>query len=413
MRKPELLAPAGDFEKLKAAVLYGADAVYIGGQRFGLRANAKNFEADEMARGIVFAHDHGCKVYVTANIFAHEADFDGMADTFRTLADMGADALIVADPGVFALAREGVPCLDIHISTQANITNARAARFWRDAGAKRVVLAREMSLRDITRLSECLPPGLETEAFVHGAMCVAYSGRCLLSAAMTGRSGNKGACAQPCRWSYALVEDKRLDAPLPVYEDERGAYILNARDLCMIEHVPALIKAGLHSFKIEGRMKSPYYVATVVSAYRRAIDDYFKDPALYESRKQDYVQEVVKASHRQYATGFYFGEPSQIIENAAYVRTYDFAGLVHDYDTQTQIATIEQRNKLKRGDKIEILRPGKPFMAYTIEQMTNEAGQPIAEAPHAQQIIKLKIPEPVEKFAMLRKEVGSRDHRDC
>lgn len=406
-RKIELLAPAGDLEKLKIAVLYGADAVYLGGTSFGLRAKAKNFDYDQMKEGVDFAHEHGAKVYVTCNIFAHNDDFSGLPEYLKELEKIGVDAILVADPGMFAVARKTVPNMDIHISTQANNTNYHTALFWKNLGATRVVMARELSLKEIKGISDNIPEDLEIEAFVHGAMCISYSGRCLLSNYLSGRDANKGACAHPCRWQYYVTEKTRPNEYMPIVEDERGTYIFNSKDLCMIEHIPELLEAGIMSLKVEGRIKTCFYVGTVIRAYREAIDDYLKDPALYESKKEYYLQEVAKASYRGFTTGFYYGKPSdkdQIYTTSSYIRTYDFIGMVLDYDADTGFATIEQRNKFVVGDKVEFLRHSGEVFEMTIEEMYNHDGERITEAPHPQQIVKLKVSAPVESFDMMRKE---------
>lgn len=406
IKKPELLAPAGDLEKLKVAILYGADAVYIGGEHFGLRAKAKNFTIDEMKEGISFAHSHNSKVYVTANIIAHNEDFHGMDEYFKTLEQIGADAILVADPGVFQVAKEYVPNMQIHLSTQANNTNYKSANFWYSLGIKRIVVARELSLEEIKQISQNINDDMEIEAFIHGAMCISYSGRCLLSNYMTNRDANRGECSHPCRWKYYLVEEKRPNEYIPVIENERGTYIYNSKDLCMINHIPDLIDAGIKSFKLEGRMKTAFYVGTVVKAYREAIDDYYNNPEIYKTKLDYYIQEVSKASHREYTTGFYYGKPSgneQIYTNNSYIRTCEFIGTVLDYDSETKIATIEQRNKFSVGEQIEIMQP-KGYFKYTIENIEDENGNKIESAPHPKQIVKMKIDSIVNKFDMLRRE---------
>lgn len=406
IKKPELLAPAGDLEKLKVAILYGANAVYIGGEHFGLRAKAKNFTIDEMKEGINFAHCHNSKVYVTANIIAHNEDFHGMGEYFKTLEQIGADAILVADPGVFQVAKEYVPNMQIHLSTQANNTNYKSANFWYSLGIKRIVVARELSLEEIKQISQNINDDMEIEAFIHGAMCISYSGRCLLSNYMTNRDANRGECSHPCRWKYYLVEEKRPNEYIPVIENERGTYIYNSKDLCMINHIPDLIDAGIKSFKLEGRMKTAFYVGTVVKAYREAIDDYYNNPEIYKTKLDYYIQEVSKASHREYTTGFYYGKPSgneQIYTNNSYIRTCEFIGTVLDYDSETKIATIEQRNKFSVGEQIEIMQP-KGYFKYTIENIEDENGNKIESAPHPKQIVKMKIDSTVNKFDMLRRE---------
>ncbi len=406
--KPELLAPAGDLEKLKVAVLYGADAVYFGGQNYGLRAKAKNFDLDEIKEGIEFAHAHNVKAYITANIFAHNEDLDGMGEYFKTLESFGVDAFIISDPGVFSIARKFAPSVEIHISTQANNTNSSSAKFWHDLGATRIVLARELSLEEITSIYNNIPETLELESFVHGAMCMSYSGRCVLSNYMNNRDGNRGACSQPCRFKYHLVEETRKGEYFPVYEDERGTYIFNSRDLCMIEHVPELLKAGIKSFKIEGRMKTSFYVATLVKAYRNAIDDFFVDEELYHKNMQKYQDATTSASHRLYTTGFYFGKPddsAHVYESNSYVRDYDFVGIVWDYDDETGIATVEQRNKFVVGDTVEFISPTGEPMPLVVSHMCNEKGEEILEAPHPKQMIKLKVDFKVQPFDILRKQI--------
>ncbi|PHV70635.1 peptidase U32 [Sporanaerobium hydrogeniformans] len=404
--KVELLCPAGSLETLKIAVLYGADAVYIGGDHYSLRAKAKNFTPEEMAEGIRFAHENGVLVYVTANIFAHDDDFNGMADYFRSLEAMGADALIIADPGVFSVAREAVPNMEIHISTQANNTNAQSALFWANLGAERIVTARELSFEEIKKIHDKLPKGVVIESFVHGAMCMSYSGRCLLSNYMASRDANRGECAQPCRWKYHVVEETRPGEYMPIEETERGTYIYNSRDLCMIEFISELIQAGVYSFKIEGRMKTPLYVATVTKAYRDAIDTYLKDPALYEAQKAKFYEEVGKASHREFTSGFYEHKPTsqdQTYTHNSYVRNYDFSGMIVGYDKATQTVTVEQRRKFSVGETVEILRPQGDVLSFVIDEMWNEAGESIESAPHPKQLVTFKVPEQVPVPSILRK----------
>lgn len=409
MVRPELLAPAGDLEKLKVAVLYGADAVYVGGEHFSLRAKAKNFNMEAMKEGIDFAHNHGVKVYVTANIIAHNEDFKGMGEYFLELENMSVDALLVADPGVFQVAKEYVPNMPIHLSTQANNTNYKSANFWYSVGVRRIVLARELSLTEIKEIKNNIPNDMEIETFVHGAMCISYSGRCLLSNYMTNRDANTGECSHPCRWKYYLVEEKRPNQYMPVVENERGTYIYNSKDLCMIEHIPDLIASGIESLKLEGRMKTSFYVGTIVKAYREAIDDFIKDAELYTSKLKYYTEEVSKASHREYTTGFYYAKPSgneQIYTSNSYLRTYEFVGIIIDYDVNTQIATIEQRNKFSVGDEIEIMSKSSYF-CQTVEQIVDSEGNSVESAPHAQQIIKMKVLHPVNKFDMIRRQERS------
>jgi putative protease len=409
--KIELLAPAGDLEKLKIAVAYGADAVYIGGQKLGLRAKAKNFDDAQLKEGITFAHENNARVYITANVFAHNDDFDGIADYFVQLQKLGADALIISDPGVFSVAREVVPEMEVHISTQANNTNYRTALFWQKLGAERIVLARELSFKEIAEI-KAKANGMKLEAFVHGAMCISYSGRCLLSNYMANRDANQGACAHPCRWKYHLVEEKRPGEYLPIEEDDRGTYIYNSKDLCMIDDIPALIQSGIDSFKIEGRMKTPYYVGTVIKAYRTAIDDFYNNPEIYEHNRINgsYVEALIKSSHRDFTTGFYYGKPDgneQVYTNNTYVRNYEFIGMVLEYDPESKIATIEQRNKFSVGEEIEILSAKGNDFAQTVDGLWNKDGEAIDSAPHPQQIIRLKVNQPVKQFDMLRKRSDS------
>ncbi len=408
-KKIELLAPAGDLEKLKIAVLYGADAVYLGGTSFGLRAKAKNFDEEQMKEGVEFAHAHGAKVYVTCNIFAHNEDFAELPAYAKFLKEINVDAVLVADPGVFSVIRETVPDLDIHISTQANNTNYHTALFWQKLGAKRIVMARELSAKEIKGIHDNIPEDLEIESFVHGAMCISYSGRCLLSNYLTGRDANKGACSHPCRWEYFVTEKTRPNEYMPIVEDERGTFIFNSKDLCMIEFIPQLVEAGIYSFKIEGRIKTSYYVGTVVNAYRQAINDYLKDPLLYEQRKPYYLEQVSKASYRGFTTGFYFGKPSdkeQIYTTSSYIRTYDFVGMVLDYDKEKELALIEQRNKFVKGDEIEFMRHNGEFFKFNVEEMYDEAMQPVTQAPHPQQKLWVRVPQSVEAFDMMRREAA-------
>ena len=408
-KKTELLAPAGDLEKLKIAVLYGADAVYIGGEEYSLRAKAKNFTEEQMKDGIEFAHSHGAKVYVTANIYAHNSDFEGMAEYFKKIEALGADAILISDLGVFSVAREAVPNMEIHVSTQANNTNYMSANMWYKLGARRAVVARELSFKEIKTIRENIPADMDIEAFVHGAMCISYSGRCLLSNYLSGRDANKGECVHACRWKYYLMEETRPGEYMPVVENERGTYIYNSKDLCMIEHISELIDAGVQSFKIEGRMKTPFYVGTVVKAYRQAIDDCLKDRALYESKKEYYLEEVSKASHREYTTGFYYRKPDgneQVYTNNSYIRDYDFIGMVEeDYDESTGCAVVMQRNKFEVGDEIEVMPAKGESWKMTVTKMWNEDGEEVMSAPHPQQLLKVKFDKPVKKHDMLRKAV--------
>ncbi|KAB3527611.1 peptidase U32 family protein [Alkaliphilus serpentinus] len=405
MKKIELLAPAGDLERLKVAVIYGADAVYVGGQIFGLRSAAKNFSIEDLKEAVEFAHSRGVKVYVTANIIPHNEDLTDLPDYLVELGKVGIDALIISDPGTFSIVQEVLPDMEIHISTQANNTNYRTINFWYKQGAKRVVLARELSLNEIKEISEKIPEDLELEGFIHGAMCMSYSGRCLLSNYMANRDANRGECAQPCRWKYHIVEEKRPGEFMPVYEDETGTYIMNSKDLCMIQHIPEVIEAGINSLKIEGRMKTTYYVATTVRAYRMAIDEYLKDPKNWRSNPQ-WLEELNKASHRDFTTGFYFQRPDEkehIYSDQSYVRTYDFIGLVKEYDEKEKVALIEQRNRFFKGDHIEVVGPREEIYERVIEEMWDIDGNQIDVAPHPQQLVKIKIDYPLKPFDLLRK----------
>lgn len=407
MRKPELLIPAGSLENLIIAVEYGADAVYIGGEEFGLRAKAKNFSQEDMVEGIRYAHEHGVKVYVTANIIAHNDDLEGVSNYFKQLKIIKPDAIIIADPGILEIAKAEIPEIEMHLSTQANNTNYASMNFWHKQGVKRVVLARELSFKEIETIRLKTPRDLDLEAFVHGAMCISYSGRCLLSNYMTSRDANKGACSHPCRWTYHLVEETRPGEYMPVYEDERGTYIYNSKDLCMIEHIDQLINAGIHSFKIEGRMKTQLYVATVTKAYRQAIDDYLKDPQVYKENLPKYFEEITKCSHRDFTTGFYEGKPTgneQIYTTNTYIRDYTYIGKVLHYDLETKMATIEQRNKFVVGDDIEVMRKAGENVFMKVSAIYDEEGNAQEEAPHPKQILKIPMDIPVEKNEIIRKK---------
>ena len=407
MNKIELLAPAGDLEKLKIAIDYGADAVYLAGELFGLRAGAKNFTIEEMEEGVAYAHERGKKVHLTLNIFAHNEDISALEQYLDEIAHIPFDAFIISDAGIISLVMEKMPDREIHLSTQANTTNYRTAEFWHRQGVRRVVLGREMSLEDIRTTRKNLSPTMEIEAFVHGAMCISYSGRCLLSNFMTERGANQGQCAHPCRYKYALMEEKRPGEFYPVEEDDRGTYIFNSKDMCMIEHIPELIEAGLASLKIEGRMKSVFYVATVVRAYRQAIDAYYADPEGW-TFKEEWLEELKKVSNRHFTNGFYYNKPRNVDQNyetSAYYREFTFIGLVLDYDPETKIATVEQRNKISEGDFVEVFGPGDTCFTQTIEGMTDEEGNPIAAAPHAQQIVKIPMAQPVGKNFMVRRHI--------
>ncbi len=406
MDRIELLAPAGDLEKLKMAITYGADAVYLGGDSFGLRKASKNFSIEEIEEGIKFAHERGKKVYITLNIVPHDEDMEGLEEYITKLYEIKTDAVIVSDPGMFSVIKRTVPNLPIHLSTQASVTNYETMMFWYNLGVRRIVLARELSFQEIEDMHKRLPKDLEIETFVHGAMCMSYSGRCLISNYMTGRDANRGDCAHACRYKYNLVEEKRPGEYFPVFEDEEGTFIMNSKDLCMIEYIPELISSGIKSFKIEGRVKSSYYVATVIRAYRMAIDEYYKDPDNYKFDEK-WLKEIKKASHRDFTTGFYFGKPTdeaQVYTTSSYIRGYDFVGLVLDYNEETNIATVEQRNRMFVGEEVEVFGPNKEFFTQKIEKMWDEEDNEIDVAPHPQQIIKILMKKPVRKMDMIRKE---------
>jgi putative protease len=403
---PELLAPAGNLERLKIAIAYGADAVYIGGKQFGLRAFADNFDWEDMETGVDYAHKYGRRIYVTLNIFPHNEDFKGMKDYIVSLSKLGVDAVIISDPGVLCLVKDAVPEMEIHLSTQANTVNWMSALFWHNQGVKRIILARELSIGEIKKIRKQSPDALQLEGFVHGAMCISYSGRCLLSNYLTGRDSNQGACAQPCRWKYYLMEEKRPGVYLPVIEDERGSYILNSKDLCMLGHIRELAQAGLDSFKIEGRMKTSHYVATVVQAYRRELDAYIKDPEGYEFDPKSMI-EISKASHRPFTTGFYFGRPTEEdheYNSSQYIREYDFIGMVLGYDSEDKTVLVEQRNSFKKGDQVEFMQPNNSSIQYTITHMLDENKELIERAPHPQMKVYLPIDQPLEKYSLLRRK---------
>ena len=408
MRKIELLVPASSLEVLKIAVIYGADAVYIGGEAFGLRAKAKNFSMEEMAEGIAFAHAHQVKVYVTANILAHNYDLEGVRRYFEELRDMKPerpDALIISDPGVFQIAKEVCPQIERHVSTQANNTNYGTYMFWHGQGATRVVSARELSLREIKEIRAHIPDECEIETFIHGAMCISYSGRCLLSNYFTGRDANQGACTHPCRWKYAVVEEKRPGQYLPVYENERGTYIFNSKDLCMIEHIPDLVDAGIDSYKIEGRMKTALYVATVARTYRKAIDDYLTSPQQYEANMPWYLEQIKSCTYRQFTTGFFYGKPSeeaQIYENNTYEKGYTYLGIIGTKNGQGMYA-IEQRNKFSVGEVIEVMKPDGRNLEVTVQRMVDEKGEEMTSCPHPQQLFYVDLGVELEEFDILRR----------
>ncbi|MGB9813048.1 MAG: peptidase U32 family protein [Thermovenabulum sp.] len=405
MKKPELLAPAGNLEKLKYAIVYGADAVYVGGKDFSLRAKADNFSLEELEEGINFAHERGKKVYVAINIFPHNEDLEAMPSFIKRVALMGADAFILSDPGVFTLVKELVPHIKIHLSTQANSINWRSCIFWHNIGVNRIILARELSLKEIKEIREKVPETLELEVFVHGSMCISYSGRCLLSNYLTFRDANRGECAHPCRYKYYLVEEKRPGQYFPVFEDERGTYIFNSKDLCMLDKLPLLLETGINSLKIEGRMKSLHYVAQVTKLYREAIDSAVENPDGFVF-KEEWKQELLKITHREYTHGFYFGKPdvnAQIYTSSTYSKEYEFVGVVKEYNKDTKKAFIEQRNPVKVGDKIEILSPDKKSFSFVINKMWDVEGNEIDKAPHPKQIFQIEVDIPLKPYDILRK----------
>lgn len=406
MRTPELLIPASSLEVLKIAVIFGADAVYIGGEAFGLRAKAKNFSMEEIKEGITFAHAYDVKVYITANILAHNSDLAGAREYFTELCTVKPDALIISDPGMFRLAQEVCPEIELHISTQANNTNYATYRFWHELGAKRVVSARELSLEEIKEIRANIPDDLEIETFIHGAMCISYSGRCLLSNYFTGRDANQGACTHPCRWKYSIVEETRPGEYMPVYENERGTYIFNSKDLCMIEHIPELMESGIDSFKIEGRMKTALYVATVARTYRKAIDDYRESPELYREHLPWYLDQISNCTYRQFTTGFFFGKPSeeaQIYDNNTYLKEYTYLGIAGE-PNEEGLYRIEQRNKFSVGEEIEVMKPNGENRKVTVRRILDEEGNEMESAPHPKQVLYIDLGEPLDRYDILRRK---------
>lgn len=406
MRRPELLIPASSLEVLKIAVVFGADAVYIGGEAFGLRAKAKKFSMDEIREGIAFAHEHDVKVYITANILAHNGDLEGVREYFKELKDIRPDGLIISDPGVFMIAKEVCPEIERHVSTQANNTNYGTYRFWHELGATRVVSARELSLAEIKEIRANIPEDLEIETFIHGAMCISYSGRCLLSNYFTGRDANQGACTHPCRWKYSIVEETRPNEYMPVYENERGTYIFNSKDLCMIEHIPELMESGIDSFKIEGRMKTALYVATVARTYRRAIDDYKESPELYKKNMPWYLDQISNCTYRQFTTGFFFGKPSdeaQIYDNNTYLKEYTYLGIVGEQNEEG-LYRIEQRNKFSVGETIEVMKPNGENLEVTVRRIVDEEGCEMESAPHPKQVLYIDLGQPLDMYDILRRK---------
>ncbi len=406
MKRPELLVPASSLEVLKIAVIFGADAVYIGGEAFGLSAKAKNFSLEEMKEGIAFAHSRQVKVYVTANILAHNRDLEGVREYFKELKEIGPDALIISDPGVFMIAREVCPEIDIHISTQANNTNYGTFLFWHQLGAKRVVTARELSLEELKEIRERIPDDLEMETFIHGAMCISYSGRCLLSNYFTGRDANQGACTHPCRWKYSIVEETRPGEYMPVYENDRGTFIFNSKDLCMIQHIPEMFETGVDSYKIEGRMKTALYVATVARTYRKAIDDYMESPEKYKENMPWYLEQISNCTYRQFTTGFFFGKPdetAQIYDNNTYVKEYTYLGIAGEPNEQG-LYRIEQRNKFSVGETIEVMKPDGSNIEVTVRQIRDEDGNAQESAPHPKQVLYIDLGHPLDRYDILRRK---------
>lgn len=405
MRKPELLVPASSLEVLKIAVIFGADAVYIGGEAFGLRAKAKNFSKEDMREGIAFAHEHGVKVYVTVNILAHNEDLEGVREYLYELKELKPDGLIIADPGIFTYAKEICPEIERHISTQANNTNYETYRFWYELGAKRVVTARELSLEEIRGIRAHIPEDMEIETFVHGAMCISYSGRCLLSNYLVGRDANRGACTHPCRWKYSIVEEKRPGEYMPVFENERGTYIFNSKDLCMIEHMDDVLTSGIDGLKIEGRMKTALYVATVARTYRKAIDDYMESPEKYKANMDWYKEQISNCTYRQFTTGFFYGKPdenTQIYDNNTYVKEYTYLGFAEDID-ERGFVQITQRNKFVTGETIEVMKPNGENIPVTVKAIYDEDGNQVESAPHPQQKLFVDLGIKMEVYDLLRR----------
>ena len=419
--KIELLMPAGSFETMKTAIEYGADAVYMGGSSYSLRAKADNFTPEEMKEGIAYAHEKGVKVYLTVNIYAHNYDLDGIKKYLAEIKDYGFDAILVSDPGIFTLVKEIIPDIDIHISTQANNTNYLTFKFWHDLGATRIVCAREMSLAEIKETRANIPDDLEIEAFMHGAMCISYSGRCLLSSYFTGRDANKGACTHPCRWKYAVVEEKRPGEYLPVEEDERGTYIFNSKDLCMVNHIPEMIDAGIYSFKVEGRMKTALYVASVAKIYREAIDDYYNDIELYRSKADYYMEQIAACTYRQFTTGFYFGKPdheTQIYDSNTYVQNYIYLGTIENVESASGSFRImlHQKNKFTVGEEVEIMTFAGENIKAVITAIADENGNPIYSAPHPKQELHVTLAKKdsegnaeIKTGMVIRRKAGTED----
>lgn len=406
MNKPELLSPAGNLEKLKTAILYGADAVYLGGEAFSLRVATENFTPDELREGIRFAHERGKKVYVAANVIAHNQDLAAFPDFVRLCSSLGVDALIISDLGMFSIARTHAPEIPLHVSTQANVTNWETALMWYQLGAKRVILARELSFEEIREIRDHVPPELELEIFVHGAMCISYSGRCLLSNYLASRDSNAGNCAQSCRWKYFLTEEKRPGELMPITETERGTFIFNSKDLCLLPHMKELFASGAVSLKIEGRVKNEYYDAVVTKTYREEIDRYASDPEHYQF-DEGQLTELQKVSHRRYTTGFFLGKPgqdAQVYTTSSYIREYDIAAIVRGYDPVTKVARLEQRNRFYEGDELEVIQPGKPFFLQKAEGMLDMDGLPVTVTNRAAMLFTMPLAQDVSEGAMLRKK---------
>ncbi|MDO5522287.1 MAG: U32 family peptidase [bacterium] len=403
--KPELLIPASNLEVLQVAVQYGADAIYIGGEMYGLRAKAKNFSKEDMIEGIKYAHKYGKKVYVTCNISAHNGDLAGARKYFEELGEIGPDALIISDAGMFELAGEACPNIERHISTQANNTNFNTFNFWHQLGATRVVTARELSIEEIADIRKNIPDDLEIETFIHGAMCMAYSGRCSLSSFMTGRDANKGSCTHACRWKYNVVEETQTGEYETLEESEDGTYIFNSKDLCMIDHIPDIINAGIDSLKIEGRMKTALYVASVARTYRQAIDDYYKDPALYEQNIPHYWDEIAKCTYRKYTTGFFYNKPdqeTQIYDNNTYIKGYSYLGKISGKNAEG-LFELEQRNKFSVGEELEIMKPSGENIMATVKRITDEDGADMESCPHPKQKIFVDFGVELDEFDIIRR----------
>ncbi|ACL69341.1 peptidase U32 family protein [Halothermothrix orenii] len=404
MKKVELLAPAGNLEKLKLAILYGADAVYCGGLRFGLRYGADNFTPEELEEGTRFVHNHGGKIYITVNIYPHNNDLAKLPDYLHKLEEIGVDGLIVSDPGVIEFINREKIEIPLHLSTQANTVNWASASFWHKQGIERIILARELSREEIKEIRD--RTSISLEMFVHGSMCISYSGRCLLSNYMVGRDANRGKCAHPCRWKYHLVEEQRPGEYYPVYENEQGTFIMNSKDLCLIEYLPDVISTGVDSLKIEGRMKSLHYVATVTRVYRKAIDSYYHDPENFKV-KPEWLDELKKVSHRGYTTGFFISPPTGEDHNynsSVYIRDHDFMGIIRDYDKKKNEAVVEVRHKFFKGDRVEVMGPDTTNFETTVNYIINENGEEVDEAPHPRELIRIPVTHKVKPYYLVRRK---------